>query len=50
MVVREKKKCSKPERHKNYIWEVVNNCAWLECEVKASYTVLLKKNGTRRWG
>lgn len=48
MVVREKI-CSKPETHKDYIWEVVNNCAWLECEVKASYAVLLNKDGTRRW-
>lgn len=46
----EKKIHSKPERHKDYIWEVVNNCAWLECEVKASNSVLLNKDGIRRLG
>lgn len=35
---------------KNYIWEVANNCVWLECEGRASHSVLLKKDGSRSWG
>lgn len=35
---------------KNYIWEVVNNCVWLECEVRASHSVLLKEVWSRCWG
>lgn len=28
---------------KDSIWEVVDNCAWLECEVRASDAMLFKK-------
>lgn len=35
---------------KNYIWEVANNYVWLECEGRASHSVLLKKDGSRSWG
>lgn len=34
---------------KDYIWEVVNYCVWLECGVRASHALLLKDR-RRSWG
>lgn len=50
MVGREKKNVQSQRDTKDYTWQVANNCAWLECEVRVSDALLFKKDGNRRWG
>lgn len=47
----EKKKIhSKPERHKDYIWEVVNNCAYWSVRLRPYMLCFLKRMELGGWG